>query len=365
MSEIRVTRKDLYDLVWSEPMLSLSKKYKISDNGLRKICKRMNIPLPKAGHWMKLQFGKKVRIIPFPESFEGEATITLSLRTDDEKKDTESLSFLTKQIKNDPALSLIVPDKLSHPDKLIIEARQHLTSKDTFIYQGMVSRSRDGLDIKVTPKNINRALLFMDTLIKALRARKHEIILKNGFTYASIKEQEFRICFREKTKRVIVPGKHYDSSEYHPVNILYFKYDGYSSKEWKDGKQPLENYLPEIVSKLEIASAELTAEQENHRKYFEEIERKRQAVIDAQQLKENELSEFKDLLVKAERWHKVNNLRNYLAAVEKTIGQNDAPERIKSWLEWSHKKADWYDPMIEGEDDLLKDVDRGSLSFKR
>jgi hypothetical protein len=182
MSKVVFTRKGLYDLVWSEPMLSLSKKYSISDNGLRKICKRMNIPLPKAGHWMKQQFGKKVRIISFPESFEGEATITLSLRTDDEKKDTESLSVLTKQIKNDPALSLIVPDKLSHPDKLIIEARQHLTSKDTFIYQGMVSRSRDGLDIKVTPKNMNRALLFMDTLIKALRARKHEIVIKNGFT---------------------------------------------------------------------------------------------------------------------------------------------------------------------------------------
>src|SRR5688572_8466680 len=111
MSEITVTRKDLYDLVWSEPMLSLSKKYKISDNGLRKICKRMNIPLPKAGHWIKQQFGKKVRIIPFPESFEGEVTITLSLRTGDEKKDSESLSVFTKQIKSDPALSLIVPDK--------------------------------------------------------------------------------------------------------------------------------------------------------------------------------------------------------------------------------------------------------------
>lgn len=268
MSEITVTRKDLYDLVWSEPMLSLSKRYKISDNGLRKICKRMNIPLPKAGHWMKQQFGKKVRIIPFPESFEGEVTFTLSLRTADEKKNTESLSVLTKQIKSDPALSFTVPDRLSHPDRLIIEARQYLTNKDTFIYQGMVSSSRDGLDIKVTPKNINRALLFMDTLIKALRARKHEIILKNGFTYAIIKEQEFRIFFRGKTKRVIVPGKHYDSSEYHPVNILYFKYDGYSSKEWKDGKQSLENCLPEIVSKLEIASAELTAETGEESKIF-------------------------------------------------------------------------------------------------
>ncbi len=61
------TRKELYDLVWSESLLTLCKKYAISDVGLRKICVRMNIPLPKAGHWMKLQFGKKVRVIPFPE----------------------------------------------------------------------------------------------------------------------------------------------------------------------------------------------------------------------------------------------------------------------------------------------------------
>ena len=36
----------MYDLVWSEPMLSLSKKYNISDVGLRKTCIRMSIPMP-------------------------------------------------------------------------------------------------------------------------------------------------------------------------------------------------------------------------------------------------------------------------------------------------------------------------------
>lgn len=127
----------------------------------------------------------------------------------------------------------------------------------------------------------------------------------------------------------------------------------------------MENYLPEILSKLEIASDELTADQQKHRKYFEEIEKERQAVIDAQQLKENELNKFKALLVTAERWQKTINLRNYLATVEKTIAGSGIPEEIKNWLDWSRKKADWYDPMIEIEDDLLKDVDRGSLSFKR
>ena len=56
-------RKELYDLVWSRPLLTLSKKYIISDNGLRKICIKMNIPLPQNGHWQKIRYSKSVKLI--------------------------------------------------------------------------------------------------------------------------------------------------------------------------------------------------------------------------------------------------------------------------------------------------------------
>jgi len=36
--KIRITRKDLYEQVWSEPMVKLAKKYGVSDVGLRKRC---------------------------------------------------------------------------------------------------------------------------------------------------------------------------------------------------------------------------------------------------------------------------------------------------------------------------------------
>jgi hypothetical protein len=45
MEKVTFTREELYDMVWEEPLSRLAKKYKISDNGLRKICKRMNIIL--------------------------------------------------------------------------------------------------------------------------------------------------------------------------------------------------------------------------------------------------------------------------------------------------------------------------------
>ena len=61
MEEIKFTRKELYDLVWSSPLSILARKYNISDNGLRKICIKMNIPLPETGYWQKLRYGKTVK----------------------------------------------------------------------------------------------------------------------------------------------------------------------------------------------------------------------------------------------------------------------------------------------------------------
>ena len=64
---MELTRKELYDLVWAEPMTTICKRFGFSDNGLRKHCKSMNIPTPPAGYWAKIKFGKKVKVIPLPE----------------------------------------------------------------------------------------------------------------------------------------------------------------------------------------------------------------------------------------------------------------------------------------------------------
>ncbi|WP_143019774.1 hypothetical protein [Niabella drilacis] len=55
METTTFSRQQLYDLVWSESLLALSKKYDISDIGLLKVCKHRNIPLPGMEHWNKVQ----------------------------------------------------------------------------------------------------------------------------------------------------------------------------------------------------------------------------------------------------------------------------------------------------------------------
>lgn len=48
---VRVTREELYELVWSMPIVTASKQYGLSDNGLRKVCKKLGVPTPPRGYW--------------------------------------------------------------------------------------------------------------------------------------------------------------------------------------------------------------------------------------------------------------------------------------------------------------------------
>ena len=153
MDKINFTRQELYNLVWSWPMLTLSKKYNISDVGLRKICIKMNIPLPIAGHWQKLRFNKKIVKIPLPDNYQGDNKITLSLRDETEHKGIPYRSEIfdvQKEIEENLRLKLTVPERLSNPDKLIIAAKNSLSSRkpDEYLYIGTISSWRDELDIR-------------------------------------------------------------------------------------------------------------------------------------------------------------------------------------------------------------------------
>ncbi|MGZ3859531.1 MAG: hypothetical protein ACXVMS_08370 [Flavisolibacter sp.] len=81
----KLTRQQLYDLVWSEPMTTLAKRFSISDTGLRKICQGMNIPLPTAGYWTKLKFGKSEKKTALPKENNGKEHVTISPASEDVK----------------------------------------------------------------------------------------------------------------------------------------------------------------------------------------------------------------------------------------------------------------------------------------
>ncbi len=66
-SEIIVlTRQDLYDRVWTTAMRTVAPELGVSDVGLKKICKRLDIPTPRRGNrlFIKKTLRKK---LPFDQ----------------------------------------------------------------------------------------------------------------------------------------------------------------------------------------------------------------------------------------------------------------------------------------------------------
>ena len=363
MEQVTLTRKELYDLVWAEPLSRLAKRYKISDNGLRKICKRMNIPIPAMGHWQKIQYNKKVTIIKLPEKYDGKDEIILNEKGSDDAETDSPLAQqrrLVSLIESAKDIELQVPSRLSsRPDNL-------LTSTVNY-YEAYRKRHRGNypsyperinvLDIEVSEENIPRALRLLNTIIKALRLRKHDVAAERFSTYAIIGDEKVKFRLREK-KRMSEATDQFGFRQYELTGEFVFVIDigPYRRKEVKDSYEPVEKKVSTIIAMLELEGKRMKEERiasEIRRKQWEEQERIERELRERQ---EKEAKAFKKLFLKAVRLHQANIIRNYIQTVEaNAIRYGNITEEFTKWLAWAEQKVSWYDPLVNGPDPLLND----------
>lgn len=360
-----ITREELYNLVWKTPLSHLAKKYYLSDNGIRKVCKRLDIPLPKNGHWQKIQFNKKVIIEKLPVNDKVETSVTLKFREDSETiidGEGNELNHLTKEIKTTLKESIVFPEKLTKPHELIIDAKNDLKTKEPSYnhnIRGLLNTSVGVLNITVSPQNVKRALLFMDIFIKAIQKRGHKIIVNEGSKIV-IDNIELGFGLRERLKRKIVKGTYYDSTELYPSNILSLSLYVYPTKDWTDtNTSKLEDKIPNIIAKLELQAIEEKRKAIERELWHIEYERQRKIEEDFKARKEQEKIKTKKLFSDAEKFDKATIYRKFIDATEqRAIQENKLTEELKDWIKWANDKADWFDPFINREDELLNDNDR-------
>lgn len=365
MENIELTRKELYELVWENPMSKLAKKYNLSDNGLRKVCNRLDIPLPKNGYWQKIQYNKKVNIEKLPVNNAVENSIILKFRDNSEtiiNGVENELNQLTKEIKNELKETIIFPEKLTRPLQLISDAKNDLKTKEPSYYhniKGLLNTSPDILYITVSPQNVKRALIFMDIFIKAIQKRGHNVITKGG-TKIVIDSVQLSIGLRERLKRTIIKGTHWDSTELNPSNILSLRLDTYPSSEWTDtNTSKLEDKIPNIIAKLELQAVIERRRTIEREIWHVEYERQREIEKDFKERKDREIIKTKKLFLDAEKFDKATIYRNFIAATEQNaINENNLTDELKEWIKWANEKADWFDPFTSRKDELLNDNDR-------
>lgn len=120
MEKITFTRQELYELKWSVPLIQIAKKYSISDNGLRKKCKKLDIPLPEQGYWQKIKYNKPIKKKKLNPNYSGITQITLNNIEDDDLDSNSPHSQINNLIKSYESLDqsiFKVPDRLIKTEK--------------------------------------------------------------------------------------------------------------------------------------------------------------------------------------------------------------------------------------------------------
>lgn len=364
METIEVTRKELYDIVWSTSLSKLTQQYALSNEGIKKLCKQFEIPMPDNGYWMKLKFNKAVKKPKFNSKFSGEDKITLTKREEGNlvNVDQTPQTIRTKEILSDPKAPLLVPDKLTKPDILIQNTEsEHENRKKKDFYR---NDKIDTVSIYVEENNYSRALRIMDSFIKLLRFRKHSFSrdFNNRGPLVDVKSLLFHFSIREKTKRV-PSDKIYESSTYIPTGILILKIgESYKSMEWSDGYIKLEQQLAKIVAKIELEAIKELEWKETCRLNKIKREEEQKIRLEFEARKEKEFVKTKIFFSDSEKFNKTTIYRNYIKAIEqKAIAENNLTDELKSWIKWANDKANWFDPFINKTDDLLTEKDKEEL----
>ncbi|MEI6139331.1 MAG: hypothetical protein WCP85_08710 [Mariniphaga sp.] len=377
--EMNISRKELYDLVWAEPMTSICTRFGLSVNGLRKHCKSMNIPIPTVGYWSKLEHGKSPEIIILPPEHDEVKQSTVLNEVDQTKESVINLTAPVNRFKNrefeigsGDTASFVVPEVLYAKDTIIIDTKEkHRLESENIYLKRNPYKSKIGptLDLYVSDKSMDRALSIFATVINALRFRGHNIKVTDQSTLAVIQGEEIKINLTERRKQDKSSENPYYSTDFCgelQFNIFYGYRDWDTWKE-KDTIKDTPNTIIEDKIVSIIANLEVRAEKNKEKRTEDEIRRLKYEQEELErknfeEKKKSELNEFKSLFKMAERLHKTLILRQYIDTYEQFISKDgEISAEIAQKIQWAREKADWLDPFIDKNDLYMDYYDKDEV----
>lgn len=279
---------------------------------------------------------------------------------------------LIREIETDVRLKLTVPAELQFPEQLVKSMQKGYAKsmkERPWNNEGQISSgSESSFACNVYKGSIDRILRFLDTFIKASKARGHEIQTEGyGWTKVIIKGEVVEVSILEKsTKHMIQDGK-CPRQELRPTGKLIFRVRRfYDNIEFADGKAIIEEQLSRILAELELRAEDLKRERVEREKSLalEAEERRIRQDLEARQTEERR--KFHQLMKLTIRYRNAKDLRLFVNQLEakEAINGNKEPE-FHSYLAWARSKADWMDPLINGNDALLDDEDKDVLQEVR
>ena len=390
---MKFEREKLYDEIWDISLTGVSKKYGLNYAKLVQVCKENNIPYPSSAYWTKKNMGLDYtkEIIELPEAEAEEKEIEVLLKntellidkkvSDKDKfiKEFNFLNFLEEDEKKNVAEVIydLSVDKYRKNHKVIIEykdktkeeRRKEREANYFNPYYNINNYVEKGYFANISQTQKDRCMKILSAIYFAIEELGGQV--NNNFLLyvrdenVTIEIEELQdTVIHELTKEEAKKILEYEESQkrhtygYKPNIRKYdYVYNGKLKITCGDRKYiretdkiKLEDKLGDIIIKLYEQSEEI----KNERLEREKIARKRREEEESKEkirnAKNSEVQKIKELINCAEDYKIACEVRNYIDAVSK---KEILTDEIKEWIKWANKKANWFDPTIDEEDELL------------
>lgn len=367
---LRLTREQLYELVWSEAMQRLAKQIGISDVAIAKHCRQMDIPVPERGYWNKLQAGHTVKRTPLPPRDLGTAnrvemsgTLTRELRAriagepGEEIGEAESVEVLTERFR--ARLDKVsVPRSFNTAHPIVAK----LLQKDEDLRVKNAASPFPWRQPRFEAPFERRRLRFLNGMFLAYAKvggspwmrgdEDREIAIHMGSASVSF---EVEAVGRNTSRRNDRTEPARDARMY--LSVRGRGIPGVTTR-WEDRDGcALEDQLTDIVVGMAVAGehqhrrwvAEQAAWRQKQREEEEREARKRKA--EAERREREQIAAAKQarreaLLADARAWHDANIIRAYVSALQGSTS-HAAPD-LEAWTQWALAEASRLDPIASG-----------------
>ena len=365
-----VSRQALYELVWAKPMRTLAQEFNLSDTGLKKICQRVEIPVPDRGYWTKLRASKAVKPANLPPRgpgmpdavYIGEYSRFGSHIVDPEVELAEPIPVEPQFNETLDHLRLRIAARVG---KVIYE--RTLNAPHGLIRNLLADDEKRGVRARDLPWRLASAEPFFDSAFEKRRLR----ILSSLFT--ALQKFGCQPWIADPEARnigVIVGMEHRGFVLDHPAakanrrgqwrtrpgwaDELRLTIAGEGARSWSDTEeQGLEVHLTDIVVSL-VTVGELSYRAAARDAFTRSLQRRRQLeeeLVRRRAETERKAREAEAAMEKARRSELLNmamalrsadDIRSLVVRVIEKRGPNDAA--AYRWAEWARSVADQLDP---------------------
>jgi hypothetical protein len=193
------TRKKLYNEVWERPMVKVAADYGISDVGLKKICKKFNIPVPGRGYWAKLAAGKSVSRIQLPPIGGDDGKIIISGMPKSQLPTNVIEAKYQAEIFESLNDNNIDVEGFYYPTHSLITKTRNKLEKRKADKQGLVHlHNKSDFWLSISPASLDRVAIFLNVFVhesenRGFQFKPHDdglnIVVNNESISLSIEEK--------------------------------------------------------------------------------------------------------------------------------------------------------------------------------